>query len=79
MSNHWTEKHRKAQSRRIHEWKPWEKSTGAKTPEGKKRVSQNGLKHGGRSAEAIAVRRLLHQMEKLEREARSRIPDLDYS
>ena len=31
---------------RIHEVKPWEKSTGAKTAEGKMRSSQNALKHG---------------------------------
>ena len=31
---------------RIYEVKPWEKSTGAKTPEGKLRVSQNALKTG---------------------------------
>ena len=31
---------------RIHEVKPWERSTGAKSPEGKLRSSQNALKHG---------------------------------
>lgn len=33
--------------------KPWTKSTGPKTPEGKKIVSKNSTKHGDRSREAI--------------------------
>ncbi len=33
--------------------KPWTKSTGPKTPEGKKIVSKNSTKHGDRSQAAI--------------------------
>lgn len=48
--------------KRIYEVKPWEKSTGAKTPEGKLRVSQNALKTGLHSQfEPI---RLLARLEK---------------
>ena len=38
-------------SYRIHQWKPWEKSTGPKSDAGKAAVSKNGWKHGRRSAE----------------------------
>jgi len=39
-----TPKQKKLQSERIKRVKPWLKSTGAKTPEGKKIVSMNALK-----------------------------------
>lgn len=42
--NGWTAERRARQAELIRTWKPWEKSTGAKTPEGKARVSQNAYK-----------------------------------
>ncbi len=30
----------------IHKWKPWKKSTGPRTPEGKAKASQNAYKGG---------------------------------
>ena len=45
----------------IQKWKPWNSSTGAKTLAGKVRSSQNALKHGFRSAEAIADQKELNQ------------------
>jgi hypothetical protein len=33
----------------IHQWKPWKNSTGAKTTEGKAKVSHNAFKGGLRS------------------------------
>lgn len=41
MARKWTAEQKARHSELIHHWKPWEKSTGAKTPEGKKRASQN--------------------------------------
>jgi len=42
----WTPEQRQRQRELIQRWKPWEKSTGAKTPEGKKKSSQNAYKTG---------------------------------
>lgn len=46
MATSWTPERKAAMSAKIQEWKPWEKSTGAKTPEGKAKVSQNAYKGG---------------------------------
>ena len=40
----WTTEQRQRQRELIQRWKPWKQSTGAKTPEGKKRSSQNAYK-----------------------------------
>lgn len=47
--NGWTPERRARQSEAIKRWKPWEKSTGAKTAEGKENSKMNAWKHGGRS------------------------------
>jgi len=44
MANGWTPERRARQAAMIRTWKPWEKSTGPKTCEGKAIVSQNHLK-----------------------------------
>jgi hypothetical protein len=44
----WTTERRAKQSQAIKQWKPWAKSTGAKTPEGKAVVSRNAFKGGHR-------------------------------
>ena len=43
-----TAKHRVMRSQMIHQWKPWLKSTGAKTEEGKAVSSMNAYKGGVR-------------------------------
>ena len=53
--NGWTEERRKAQSQAIQRWKPWLKSTGAKTAKGKAKVAQNAYK-GGLGAEMRLLR-----------------------
>ena len=47
-TNGWTPERRKRQAELIRTWKPWLKSTGAKTIEGKAKASQNAHKHGMR-------------------------------
>lgn len=44
----WTQEQRERQREAIRSWKPWEQSTGPKSPEGKARVSRNGWKGGTR-------------------------------
>jgi hypothetical protein len=56
---------RERRRQRIHEVKPWLKSTGAKSEAGKLICSQNALKYGLRSADpcvrAIALEKVLEQ------------------
>jgi hypothetical protein len=58
---HWTPEQRLKQSEAIRIWKPWEKSTGAKTPKGKKRSSQNSSKTG----KSLEVRELIKYLNNL--------------
>jgi len=44
----------------IHRWKPWEKSTGPKSEEGKRRSAMRGYK-GGQREQLREVARLLRE------------------
>ena len=55
----WTEEARQKQREIIMKSKPWEKSTGPKTPEGKEKSACNGFKHGFRSKEMRELKRLM--------------------
>lgn len=46
MANGWTPERRARQSALIRTWRPWEQSTGPRTPEGKARTSRNADKGG---------------------------------
>ena len=48
MANGWTPERRARQAALIRTWRPWEQSTGPRSPEGKARVSRNGWKGGTR-------------------------------
>ena len=48
MSNGWTLERRARQSALIQQWRPWDKSTGPKSAEGKAAVSVNAYKGGTR-------------------------------
>ena len=73
MSYFRTPAHRARQSQAIRTWQPWEKSTGPKSAEGKAVVASNAVKHGGRSAHAIAQMR---QVRAMLSECASRLTDL---
>ena len=62
--NGWTPERRAKQSTAIHRWKPWQQSTGAKTPEGKSIVSRNAFK-GGMKAQLKEFREILREQKEL--------------
>ena len=66
----WTLEQRLQQAQRIHQQKPWERSTGPKTPEGKAISRENSLKHGTRSKN---IRDMEHQLAKWKRELKQLI------
>jgi len=49
MVNGWTPERRLRQAKLIRNWKPWERSTGPKTDQGKAKVSGNAYKGGTRA------------------------------
>lgn len=59
MPRTWTDEQKRAQAEKIRRWKPWEQSTGPKTPEGKARSRYNALKDGTYTPEWGAIRRAL--------------------
>jgi hypothetical protein len=61
---HWTLEERLKQSKAIRSWKPWESSTGARTPQGKAISSKNATKTG----DSVYVRELIKQMNSILRE-----------
>ena len=44
MGTAWTPERKQRQREAIQQWKPWEKSTGPRTPEGKAIVSRNAYR-----------------------------------
>ena len=66
MANGWTSERRARQTELIQKWRPWEKSTGPKTPEGKARVSQNAYKGG--------TWRVLRELARAMRDQRKHLP-----
>lgn len=49
MSNGWTPERRARQAELIRQWKPWAKSTGPRSHDGKERVSRNAWTGGHRA------------------------------
>lgn len=50
MANGWSLERRARQSALIRQWRPWEKATGPKSEEGKRRSAMRGFKGGDRQA-----------------------------
>ncbi|NWF61917.1 hypothetical protein CEN49_22850 [Fischerella thermalis CCMEE 5273] len=53
-----------AARQRILATKPWEKSTGPRTVQGKAKSSQNNFKHGRRSRAMIEVNRIISEVKR---------------
>ena len=58
MSYFRTPEHRQLRSELIRRWRPWEQSTGPRTPEGKARSSRNRWRGGQREQFRALVREL---------------------
>ena len=70
MQNTWTPERKAKQATAIQNWKPWQKSTGPKSLQGKTKVSRNAFR-GGKRAKFRAVARMLklaltHQQQYLD-------------
>jgi hypothetical protein len=63
MSHVRTPDHRRLRAKLIRKWKPWEKSTGPKTPKGKAKVSRNGYRGGTRPLLRELARKLSVEIE----------------
>ncbi len=70
MANGWTLKRRARQSAAIRRWKPWERSTGPLTADGKANASRNADKGGRRPALRSELARVRELMQKLAMEQR---------
>jgi hypothetical protein len=58
---HWTPEERERQAALIRQWKPWERSTGPQTKQGKATVAKNAFKGGERPK----LRRLSEMLREL--------------
>jgi hypothetical protein len=65
--NGWTPERRARQSALIHTWRPWEKTTGPKTPQDEAKASRNAYKGGMRAMLRELARLLREQAEALKR------------
>lgn len=63
--NGWTPERRAKQAALIHNWKPWEQSTGAKTAEGKLRSSRNAHKPNAFRHHLKAINAMLKEQKDL--------------
>lgn len=60
MDNGWTPEWRRRQAELIRSWKPWEKSTGPKTTEGKSKVANTAWR-GGHKAQLRALSKMVNE------------------
>jgi len=60
MANGWTSERKARQAELIKTWRPWERSTGPRTEQGKATVARNAWK-GGHRGQLQELRRTLRQ------------------
>lgn len=65
MTNSWSAARRKQQSLLIHDWRPWQRSTGPLTSEGKARSSRNAFRGAVRGQLRVLARVLRQQRNEL--------------
>ncbi len=65
----WTPERRQRQREAIQRWKPWNRSTGPKSPEGKARVARNAWTGGY----AVMLRQLGKELNQALRAQRGRL------
>lgn len=68
MSNGWTPERRARQAVLIRNWRPWERSTGPRTNEGKAKASRNAYK-GGQREKLREITNALNRILRLQNEA----------
>lgn len=73
MANGWTPERRARQAEAIRRWKPWERSTGPRTAEGKQRTRMNGYK-GGQQRKLRQLSRELNNLLREQREFLAEVP-----
>ena len=71
MATTWTPERRARQAELIRQWKPWAKSTGPRSLEGKERVSRNAWK-GGHRAELRELSKMVNEHVRMARELANR-------
>ncbi len=72
MAHGWTDERKARQANAIRRWKPWQRSTGPRTAEGKARVARNSYRGGARQT----LRALAKVLNALMREQRAGLEDL---
>ena len=71
----WSAERRQKHAEAIRRWKPWLKSTGLKTEEGKNTSKMNAFRHGGRSAHTRAFEAMLAGHNRFLKDVRKLIAD----
>ena len=72
-SKGWSPERRQRQREAIQRWKPWEQSTGPRTPEGKAASSANSLVHGMFDARSRELMRSIHELLREHRQMLNRV------
>ena len=71
MTTTWTPERRAKQAALIHTWKPWNQSTGPRSPEGKATASRNAFT-GGHRAELRELSKMVNEHVRMARELANR-------
>lgn len=71
----WTPEQRAAQAARLRALRPWERSTGPRTLEGKARSSQNALKNG---MSTTFMRTIMAEVRRQAREDRAQLDRIQH-